>query len=128
MQVACSGLVDNVRDLAVRKGPALMQNHKFVVGDDLVKEVGRPQHANALLIGETPDMVENVSSRFYIEADCRLVQQQQARSMQQRASYFKPPHLPARKIPHFAAIAVSKSHPRQHFARVQRGLTPANTL
>ena len=56
-------------------------------------------------------MVENVGSRLHIEPDRRLIQQQQTRPMHQRASYLKPPHLSARKIPHLAAVAVSKSDP-----------------
>ena len=35
--------------LPSREDPALMQNDNIVVGDDLVEQVGRPQHADALL-------------------------------------------------------------------------------
>ena len=63
-----------------------MQHDKFVVGDDLVEQMGRPQHADALLSGQTPDMAEDVGACLDVEADCRLVEQQQARPMQQRAS------------------------------------------
>ena len=74
----------------------------------------RPQHADALFGDELADVVEDVGAGLDVEADGRLVEQQQARAMQQRARDFQPPHLAAREVAHLAAGAVGKADPRQH--------------
>ena len=51
-----SGVGDDARDLAMRKHPALMQHHEVVARHDLVEQMGGPEHADALLGDELPDV------------------------------------------------------------------------
>ena len=51
-----SGLGDDARDLAVRQHAALMQNHEVIAGHDLVEQMRRPEHADALLGDQLPDV------------------------------------------------------------------------
>ena len=65
-------------------------------------------------VDELPHMAEDVGARLDVEADGRLVEQQQPRPMQQRARDLEPPHLAAGEIAHLAAGAVGEPDPRQH--------------
>src|SRR3954464_8792119 len=105
MQIVRLGLRDNTRDQAACENPALMQNHEVVAGTDLVKQMRSPQHANALLGHQPPYVTEDIGARLDIEADRRLVKQQQARPVQQRARDLKPSHLPPRKVTYLATRA-----------------------
>ena len=58
--------------------------------------------------------LKNVGARLDVEADGRLVEQQQPRPMQQRARDFQPPHLAAREVAHLVAGAVGKADAGQH--------------
>ena len=62
----------------------------------------------------------NVGARLDVEADGRLVQQQQPRPMQQRAGDLDPPHLAAREIAHLVAGAVGHADAVEHLARCAR--------
>ena len=61
----------------------LVQQHEAVVGRDLVDEVRRPQHAEALLGDEAAHDLHDALARGDVEADGRLVEQQQARVVQE---------------------------------------------
>src|SRR5712664_1816056 len=112
----------------MRENPALMQYHEVIAGDDLVEQMGGPQHADALFGDQPADMAEDIGARLDVEADRRLVKQQQARAMQQGARDFQPPHLAAREIAHLAAGAVGKADARQHFTGAQARLAPIDAV
>ena len=122
------GLGDDARDLTVCENPALMQHHEIVAGHDLVEQMRGPQHADALLGDQPPHMAEDIGARLDVEADGRLVEQQQTRPMQQRARDLEPPHLAAGEVAHLAAGAVGKSDAREHFARAQPRLAPVDAV
>ena len=75
-------------DRALRQHAALVQHHDVVVVSGFVDQMRRPEHADALRGREPPNMLENVGARFDVEADRRLVEQQQPWAMQQRACDF----------------------------------------
>src|SRR6266481_5125093 len=112
----------------MRENLALMQYHEVIAGDDLVEQMGGPQHADALFGDQLADMAENIGSRLDVEADRRLVKQQQARTVQQGARDFQPPHLAAREVAHLAAGAVGKADARQHFTGAQARLAPIDAV
>ena len=87
-----------------------------------------PEHADALLGDQLPDVAEDVGAGLDVEPDGRLVEQQQPRPMQQRARDFQPPHLAAREIAHLAAGAVGKPDPRQHLAAAQARFAPGDAV
>src|SRR5216683_2029748 len=61
----------------MRENPALVQYHEVIAGDDLVEQMGGPQHADALFGDQLADMAEDIGARLDVEADRRLVKQQQ---------------------------------------------------
>jgi hypothetical protein len=102
MQIVRLGLRDNAFDQTACENPALMQNYQVVAGYDLVEQMRSPQHADALLGYQPPHMTEDIGARLDVEANRRLVQQQQTRPVQQGARDLEPPHLAARKVAHLA--------------------------
>ena len=72
--------------------------------------------------------LEDVGARLDVEADGCLVEQQQARPMQQRAGDLEPPHLAAGEIAHLAAGAIGKPDPRQHLIAARARLAPADAV
>ena len=85
---------------------ALMQDDNIVAGLDLVDQMGCPKHANALARDKAPHMLEDVRAGLDIETGGRLVKQQHARAMQQRAGDFHPAHLAAGKVARLFARAI----------------------
>src|SRR3954453_12680872 len=73
-------------------------------------------------------MVEDVGACLDIEADGRLVEQQQARAVQQRAGDFQASHLAAGEVAHLAAGAVGKADARQHLAAACAGIAPGDAV
>src|ERR1700759_1543929 len=104
-----------MRSLAMREDLALMQDDEIVARLDLVEQMRRPQHADALFGDELPDTPEDIGPGLAVEPDGRLIEQQQPRPMQQRARDFEPAHLPAREIAHLAAGTLSEPDARQLF-------------
>ena len=86
------------------------------------------KHADALLGDEMADMAENIGTRLDVEPDCRLIEQQQPRTMQQRARDLEPAHLSAREIAHLAAGAVGQPDARQYLVAAQAGIAPADAV
>ena len=128
VDVVGAGVGDEPRDRAVRQHPPLMQHHEVVAGHDLVEQMRGPQHADALLGDELPDVAEDIGAGLDVEADGRLVEQQQARAMQQRAGDFQPPHLAAGEVAHLAAGAVGKPDARQHLVAAQARVAPGDAV
>src|SRR5258708_19862772 len=112
----------------MRENPTLVQYYEVIAGDDLVEQMGGPQHADALFGDQLADMAEDIGARLDVEADRRLVKQQQARTMQQGARDFEPPHLAAREVAHLAAGAVGKADSRKHFTAPRPPLPPIDPL
>ncbi len=79
-------------------------------------------------VDQPPDMAEDVGARLDVEADGRLVEQQQARAVQQRARDLDPPHLAAREIAHLVAGAIGKPDARQHLGGAHARLAPADAV
>ena len=55
-----------------------MQDDEIVAWRDLVEQMRRPEHADALLGDELADMAEDIGARLDVEPDGRLVEQQAA--------------------------------------------------
>ena len=110
------------------KHPALMQDHEVVAGHDFVEQMGGPEHADALLGDQLPDVVEDVGARLDVEPDGRFVEQQQTWAMQQRARNFEPAHLSAREVAHLAAGAFGKADAREHLIAAQACFAPADAV
>ena len=102
-----------------------MQHHEVIAGYDLVEQMGRPQHADVLFGHQLPDMVKDVGARLDIQPDGRLVQQQQARPMQQFAGNFQPSHLAAREVANLAAGTIGEPEARQHLVAALTRITRA---
>ncbi len=75
---------------------SLVQQHDLVVGGDLVDQVRRPQHADAVFANERADDREHALARRDVETDCSLVEQQAGRIVQQRACDLDTARLAAR--------------------------------
>src|SRR5436190_2783236 len=103
IDLAGSGVGDDLSDLAMGKYPALMQDHEIVAGQDFVEQMSGPEHADALLGDQLSDVIEDVGARLNVEPDSRFVEQQQPWAMQQRARNFEPAHLSAREVADLAA-------------------------
>src|SRR6516162_3044200 len=112
MQIVRAGLFDDVRDLTLRQNPALMQNDKVVARLNLIEKMRGPQHADALLGDEAPNMRKDLGSGLDVEPDGRLVEQQEARPVQERPRNLEPPHLPAREVANLAVVTFGKAHAR----------------
>src|ERR1700748_596750 len=104
-----------MRPLAMREDLALMQDDEIVARLDLVEQMRRPEHADALFGDELADMAEDIGARLDVEADGGLVEQQQPRPVQECARDLEPAHLPAREIAHLAPGAVGEPDARQLF-------------
>src|SRR4051812_17560599 len=128
MQIIRLGLRDNALNRTACKNPALVQNHQVVAGYDLVEQMRSPQHADTLLGDQPPHMTEDIGARLDIEADGRLVQQQETRPVQQCACNLEPPHLAARKIAHLATRAIGKSDAPEQFARASPRLVTVDAM
>src|SRR5229473_2581202 len=90
--------------------------------------MGGPQYADVLLGDQPPDVTEDIGAGLDVEADGCLVEQQQARAMQQRAGDFQPSHLAAREVAHLAAGAVGKVDAREHFTGAQACLARVDAV
>ncbi len=75
-----SGVSNDIPDWAMRKDPALMQDHEVIAGHDLVEQMRCPKYADALLRNQLADVVEDVGAGLDVEANGRLVKQQQPRA------------------------------------------------
>ena len=128
VDIAAAGVGDDPRDFALGQDPALMQDDEIIVRPDLVEQMRRPQHAYSLFGNELADVVEDIGARLDVEADGRLVEQQQARAVQQRSRNFQPSHLAAGEIAHLAAGAVGKAEARQHLAATFAGIAPGDAV
>ena len=128
VDIAAAGFSDNPRDLALGQYPALMQHDEIIARADLVEQMRRPQHAYSLFGNELADVVEDIGAGLDVEADGCLVEQQQARAVQQRPRDFQPSHLAAGEIAHLAAGAVGKAEARQHLAAAFAGIAPGDAV
>src|SRR4051812_33752988 len=116
MQIVRLCVGQDSRDVPLRANPPQVQDHQLVARRDLVEQMRGPEHADALFGNQPPHMTENVGARLDVEADRRLVEQQQARPVQQRPRDLEPPHLTAREVAHLAARAVGKPDPCEFVA------------
>ena len=116
------------RHLAARQHLALMQDDEIVARGDLVEQMRRPEHADALFGDELADMAEDIGARLDVEPDGRLVEQQQPRPVQQRARDLDPAHLPAREIADLAAGAVGELDAREHSSARCARVAPADAV
>src|SRR5258706_14850626 len=87
-----------------------------------------PEHADALLGDQSPDVAEDIGAGLDVEADGCFVKQQQARAMQQRARDFKPPHLAAGEVADLAGSAVGKADAREPLTGAHARLAPVDAV
>ena len=97
----------------VGEHPSLVQNNDVIVVTNFVDEVRRPKHADAFVRDEAAHDLENVRARLDIESGRRLVEQQHARTVQQRPRDLDPPHLAAREIARLVADPIGEADPRK---------------
>ena len=88
----------------------MQHDHASSVGD-LVDQMRRPQHRDVVLAHQPAHMLEDVGARLDVEPDGRLVEQQQARAVQQRARDLDAAHLAAGQVAHLVVGAVGQRDP-----------------
>lgn len=79
---------------------ALMHDQQVVAGLHFVQQVSGPEHADALLAAQLPDVQAQGEAAGRIEADAGFVEQQQARFMEQGAGDFHPASMTAVEVAH----------------------------
>ena len=90
-----------------------MQNDDMIVVANLVDEVGRPEHADSFVRDESAHDLENVRARLDVEPGRRLVEQQHARTVQQRPRDLDPPHLAAGEIARLVVGPIGETDARE---------------
>ena len=101
----------------------------MIVVANLVDEMGRPEDADAFDRRRDPRTTSRMSgARLDVEPGRRLVEQQHARPMQQRARDLDPPHLTAGKEAHFVAGAVGEPDASELDRLSRARLAPANAM
>lgn len=75
-----------------------MEHDHLVAGGHLVDQMGRPEHADAVLDAETTDVLEDRLARADVEADGRLVEQQELRPVKEGARDLDPAQLAAGEL------------------------------
>ena len=85
-----------------------MEHDHLVLGRDLVDQMSRPEHADVLLGAQPADVLDDRLARADVEADGRLVEQQELRPVQQRAGDLDPAQLPARELADLVAGALGE--------------------
>src|ERR1700761_100892 len=83
-------------DFSTCKNTPLMQNNELVAGADFIEQMRRPQNPDALFGNKLAHVVQDVGTRFDVETDGCLVEQEQTRPMQQCTGNFQPTHLTTR--------------------------------
>ena len=100
---------------------AAVQDVDGVVGQDLLDQVGGPEDAHAFLGGERVQVGDDVAARGDVEADGRLVAEQQPGRVQQRRGDLDAPRLAAGEGADALAHAVGQPHAaKQHGRAVER--------
>ena len=95
MQVARLCLFNHKGGRTVRTYLALMENDEVVARCDFIEQVRCPQHTNAFFGHKAAHVLQDIGASLDIEADCRLVEQEQTGPMEQCAGNFKTTHLSA---------------------------------
>ena len=88
-----------------------MQHHRDVLGGDLLEDVGRPEDRKAFLAHQRPHDRHDVGPRFQIETDGGLVEQEQVRTVDQRAGDLDAARLAARERPDLVVPPVGETDP-----------------
>ena len=81
-EIAGAGLRHHVLGDAARHDASLVEHEQIVVGLDLVEQMRCPQHADIVGAGKLMDVPHDGAARRHVEADGRLVEQQQLRAVQ----------------------------------------------
>ena len=103
-----------------------MQHDDEIGRQNLVEQMGRPQHAEALFLDERAHDVDDALARADVEADGRLVEQQQIRTMQQRTGDLDAARLAARKLAHLLAAAIGEADEFERLTGAPGRLAVAN--
>src|SRR6185312_15608656 len=106
----------------------LVQDHEIIARDDLIEQMGCPEYADALFGDELPDMAEDVGAGLDVKPDRRLVEEEQARSVQQSARDFHSPHLAAGEVAYLAAGAVGKTDAREQLEAATARIAPSDAV
>ena len=100
---------DDSQGIAVRDDPASVQHVNLVLGLDLVEQMRRPKDGEALLGDEPAHRRDDVGAGRAIESDRRLVEEEKARAMNERARDLDAPRLPAGQRANFFVDPLGKA-------------------
>ena len=84
----------------MRENPAVMQHDDIIAVGDFIDEMRGPKNRNAFCGDEVAHMTDDVGPGFDVETDRGLVENEQARPVQQRARDFETSHLTTREVAH----------------------------
>ena len=101
----------DVADAAGGADAAAVKHDHLVIRRDLVDQMRRPQHGDAVVAGERMHVLDQTPAGRHVEADGRLVQQQQRRAVQQRARHLDAPAVAAAQPAHLVAAALGQLQP-----------------
>ena len=90
-----------------------MQHDHPILGIDLIDQMGCPEDGQPPLRHQATDIAQQFGAAADVEADRRLVAEQEPRLMQQGARDLDPPELAARQLPHLAPDLPGKPRARQ---------------
>jgi hypothetical protein len=125
---AGSRLGEKSRKVAREQHLALVQHDDEVGIGDLVDEVRCPQHAEPLLLHEPAHDADHALARADVEADGRLVEQEAARPVQERAGDLDAPRLAAGEIAHLLVGPVGKADGGERLGRAPARLAGADAV
>src|SRR5664279_1605810 len=100
----------------------------MVILANLVNEMRRPEDAYSFVGDETPHDLEDSGSRLDVEPRRRLVEQQHARSMQERPRDLDPAHLAAGKKAHLVCRPIREPDASELDRGSLTRVTGANTV
>ena len=90
----------------------MQHDHPIGIGD-LVTQVRCPQNRDRALRAHVEHELEQIAAALRVEADGRLVHQQQVRPMQERARQFDAAAITAGELRGLVMGAIGKSEPRK---------------
>ena len=104
--------------------PPLMQDQQVITGLHFIQQVGGPEHADVLFAAQTTNVLIERQPTGRVEANAGLVEQQQARFMQQGAGDFHSATVAAVEFANPLATAFGQGLTGQFGVDPQAGLAP----
>ena len=112
----------------MRENPALMQHDDIVLVRDFIDEMRRPQDRHSFRGDKVAHMTDDVGPRLDVEANRRLVKNEQARAVQQRASDLETSHLSTGKVAHLVLGALGERNALEDVIRTLSTLAVADAV